>query len=95
MAFNFGSIDWGKVIAGVQSAATLVEELAPAAAIAGPEGAVIGGIVSNIAKWSSSLLTLAQQAGTVLSSNDLAAIQSADAAIQVQNNSLSQQIADS
>lgn len=88
-------IDWDRVIAGAQAAAKIVEEIAPAAALAGPEGALIGGVVSKAAEWSSSLLTLAQNAGTVLSSNDLAAIQAADQSIQQANDGLSQQIANS
>jgi hypothetical protein len=88
-------IDWTKVAAGVAGVADIVKELAPAAAIAGPEGALIGGIVGQAAGFVSSVATQAEAAGSVLSSTDLAAIQTANTQIQAANDSVARQIAES
>lgn len=87
------AIDWSKVAAGVVSVADIVKELAPAAAIAGPEGAVIGGIISQGAGFVSGVAQQAEAAGPVLASDDLATIQAALAEIQTTNDALAAQTA--
>lgn len=89
------NIDWTKVAAGVVTVANLVKEIAPAAALAGPEGALAGGIISGAASFVSGVATQAELAGPVLASGDLATIQAALADIQAANNVLAQRTASS
>jgi hypothetical protein len=88
-------INWSAVAAGVAGVAGIVKELAPAAAIAGPEGALIGGIIGQAAGFVSSVATQAEAAGPVLASNDLATIQQANLTIQQANDALAAKIAQS
>jgi hypothetical protein len=86
-------MDWTKLIPAVEEAANLVQELAPiAGGLAGPGGAAIGAAIAAGAKWGESLLTLAQSAGDVLSTSDLAKIEAATTTLQAANDGLAQQI---
>lgn len=89
------AIYWTKVAAGVAGVADIVKEFAPAAAIAGPEGAIIGGLIGQAAGLVSAVATQAEAAGPVLASNDLAVIQAANVSIQQTNDALAAKIAES
>jgi hypothetical protein len=88
-------INWTAVAAGVAGIANIVKEFAPAAAIAGPEGAIIGGLIGQAAGLVSTVATQAEAAGPVLASNDLATIQAANVSIQAVNDGLATKIAES
>lgn len=87
------TIDWKAIATGLDHVLKAVEAVAPEAAIAGPQAAAIGAFVGGAASFADSLLGLAQQAGVVLTSNDLATIQAATAKLRLANNAVAAQIA--
>ncbi len=87
------NIDWTKIANVAEQTAAIVEELAPLAAAAGPQGAVIGKLISQGAAYVASALDAATQAGTVIATGDLATITGADEQIRLQNIALAEEIA--
>lgn len=88
-------VNWASVIAGLETGLATVEQLAPLAALGGPQAAAIGALAASAAGVAESLLAHATDAQTVIQSSDLAQIQTITAALQAQNNQLSIQIAGS
>ena len=86
-------IDWTAVATAVEKTAAIVQELAPLAAAAGPQGAVIGAMVAKGAAYVASALDAATQAGAVIATGDLARIHAADALTRAQNIELAREIA--
>lgn len=86
-------IDWTAVASAVEKTAAIVEELAPLAAGAGPEGAAIGAMIAKGAAYVASALDAATQASAIIATGDLAKIRAADAMVRSRNIALAQQIA--
>lgn len=82
------NINWNTALTGLEGVLKIVEEVAPAGAVLGPEGAAIGALVSKASGFAEQLLSLAESATTTLSSNDLATIRAATATLQAKNNML-------
>lgn len=79
------SINWTQIASTVETIASDIQRLAPLAAVAGPEGAAIGALVAQGAAYISSAASMAAlniPGLEAITSNDLATIQAADAAIQ-------------
>lgn len=87
------TVDWSAVVAGLETGLSAVQQLAPIAALGGPQAAAIGTLAASAAGVAESLLAHASDAQTVIESSDLAQIQSITAALQAQNNATSVQIA--
>ena len=85
-------MNWSKIAAVVDNVAGLAEEFAPAAAVAGPEGAAIGALISKAAAFVKGVADEAANAGEAISSGDLATIQAADAKMFAADAALSKQI---
>ena len=86
------TIDWTKVAAAVESAADLVEELAPLAAPANPG---VAALVSQGAAFVASAAQAATDVSATISGGDAATIAAADQKVRAINIGLAQQIAGS
>lgn len=87
------SVNWPAVAAALQTGLGLVEQLAPLAALGGPQAGAIGALAASTAGVAESLLAHATEAQTVIESTDLAQIQTITAALQARNNVAAAQIA--
>lgn len=86
-------VNWTTVAFNVSSVAKIVKELAPVAAVAGPEGAALGAIVGQAATFVSAIADQAAAVEPALDSQDMETIQVALTAIQQANDMLAQQTA--
>jgi len=88
-------INWTKIAATVKTIAGDIAEVAPLAAVAGPEGAAIGALVAKAAQYTSAVVDAATAAGAAVTSTDLATITAANASVEAQADALSEKIAES
>lgn len=89
------AINWSTVVSDLETGLAFVQKIAPAASVAGPIGATIATVVSSVAGLATTYLQQAMAAEAVISSSDLAQIQSLTLQLQTANDTLSQQIANS
>jgi len=87
------SVNWTAVAAALQTGLGFVEQLAPLAALGGPQAVAIGTLAAGAAGVAESLLSHAMEAQTVIQSNDLVQIQTITAALQARNNAAAARIA--
>ena len=85
-------MDWSKIIAAAEKVVGVVEQLAPLAAVAGPEGAIIGKLVGVGAQAANDALANAQDEAAVISATDLASVRTIQTRIQAVNDALGAQI---
>lgn len=69
-----------------------VQELAPLAALAGPEGAAIGATVGQIASTASTVLAAVESDAAIIASGDLTKIRALEAQLQAANVTLGAQV---
>jgi hypothetical protein len=87
------SINWSAIEGVVAKGLTLVQEIAPMAAVAGPLGVEAASVAGKVAAFASAALTAAQNEQAVISATDLASLSVLQKQIQDANDELAAQIA--
>jgi hypothetical protein len=88
-------MNWQQIATDLQGFLTDIQEAAPLASAAGPEGAAIGALIGGAAKTASTVLTLIENALDPPTGSTLTSIQASVAAIQQANDALSEQVGSS
>jgi hypothetical protein len=87
--------NWTQIEQSLSGVLNVVTQIAPLAAVAGPEGAAIAGMVVSATKLAQSVLTALENTSTPPPAETLASIQASAASIQQINDGLAEQVADS
>lgn len=89
------TVDWTKLISTLETGLSLVQKIAPEAALGGPTAALIGNVVGSVAGLANGYLAQATAAEAVIESTDLAQVQALTAALVAQNDALAVVVAGS